>query len=270
MSNELRVNLTKIGPEQAMKILERNKANRPVRDRVVRTYARDMKAGNWRMTGEPIKIDSEGNLLDGQHRLWAIIESQATIPVMVVEGIATEAQKVMDTGAKRTVHDHLHFAGKQNTRVLAATARLGLTEPALGFVDEPVDAPSLTEIEAFIDGHEPAISEAVSRANTYLPDVPIQPSVFAVAWMRMVEVDAEACREFWDAIKNQSTHGEGDARLALSKRLQNAKMQRSRIPQRQLLSLVFRAWNNWRRGVSIRSLSTHVRGEEIAIPTVLR
>lgn len=259
-----------IGPSEATRILERNTANRPVRDRVVRTYARDMKAGRWRQTGEAIKISASGALLDGQHRLWAIIESGATLPLMVVRGVDPEAQQVMDTGAKRSVHDHLHFKGKQNTRVLAAAARLALTEPGAGFVEEAVENPSPAEIEEFIDAHEPGISEAASRSTSYIPDVPMIPSVLAVAWMRMVAIDPDAAREFWDAIKEQRTHGTGDPRLALSKRLHNAKMQRSRIPQRQMLSLVFRSWNAWRRGVSMRSIGTHVRGEEVPIPSVLR
>lgn len=269
-ASSMTVQTEAIGPQEAMRILENNTANRPVRDRVVRTYARDMKARRWRQTGEAIKISASGALLDGQHRLWAIVESGATLPLLVVRGVDPEAQQVMDTGAKRTVHDHLHFKGKQNTRVMAAAARLALIEPGCGFVVEPVDNPSPSEIENFIDQHEPMISEACSRATTLIPDVPMIPSVLAVSWMRMVEIDAEACREFWDAIKEQKTHGIGDPRLALSKRLHSAKAQRSRIPQRQMLSLTFRAWNAWRKGVSLRSLGTHVRGEEVPIPGELR
>lgn len=270
ISSGVTAQIEHVGPVQAVQILERNTANRNVRDRVVRSYARDMASGKWRMTGEAIKIGEDGALLDGQHRLWAIIESGATIDVLVVRGVNVEAQAAMDTGIKRHVYDHLHFNGKSNTRILAAAARLALVEPGAGFVEEAVENPSHGEIAEFIESHEPLIGEASARATYYLPDVQIIPSVFAIAWMRMVEIDADAAREFWDAIKEQRTHGAGDPRLALAKRLMSAKAQRQRLPQRIYLSLVFRAWNAWRKGVSLRSLGTHVRGEEVPIPTVLR
>ena len=41
--------------------------------------ARDMKAGHWRLTHQGIAFDPAGVLIDGQHRLWAIVESDTTL-----------------------------------------------------------------------------------------------------------------------------------------------------------------------------------------------
>lgn len=47
--------------------------------RVVTRYARDMAAGRWVMNGEPLILDPEGNLLDGRHRLAAVIEARVAV-----------------------------------------------------------------------------------------------------------------------------------------------------------------------------------------------
>lgn len=65
----------KITPAIAIKILEMNAANREITWSVVLQYADDMKRGAWREMAAPISFNSIGQLIDGQHRLWAIVES---------------------------------------------------------------------------------------------------------------------------------------------------------------------------------------------------
>jgi predicted nucleic acid-binding Zn ribbon protein len=88
MANALH-NVTEIGqrpaasivyvtPEMAERWLGHNKVNRNLRNRRVDQFARDMRSGRWQLTGEAIKFGKSGNLIDGQHRLWAVIESGCT------------------------------------------------------------------------------------------------------------------------------------------------------------------------------------------------
>lgn len=62
-----------ITPETAKSWLLKNVHNRPLRDGLVTTYATDMANEQWQSNGESIKFSSEGELLDGQHRLAAVI-----------------------------------------------------------------------------------------------------------------------------------------------------------------------------------------------------
>ena len=52
-----------------------NNHNRFIQQQTVHKYARRMMNGKWSVTGETIKFDPEGNMLDGQHRLWAFLET---------------------------------------------------------------------------------------------------------------------------------------------------------------------------------------------------
>lgn len=81
-----RLSFMQVTPEIAKRWLTRNPRNRVARPATVARYARDMAAGKWHLDGSPIRFDATGTLLDGQHRLAAIIESEATIITAVNQG----------------------------------------------------------------------------------------------------------------------------------------------------------------------------------------
>lgn len=104
--NEYRVWIESVTPELAKKILDgdpgRNRRQRPQR---VTRYASDMRAGKWRLTGEPVRLDENGVLLNGQHRMAAIIQSGCTVPLMFVSGISTSTMLVQDCGLPTSADD---------------------------------------------------------------------------------------------------------------------------------------------------------------------
>lgn len=110
-----------ITPEIAARILQANSHNRPVRPSVVKRYAQQMKNGEWRLTGEAIKIASNGALLDGQHRLLACLESQQPFEVYMITGLPPDIFDILDTGTPRRVPDVLHIAGEHSVNLLAAS-----------------------------------------------------------------------------------------------------------------------------------------------------
>jgi hypothetical protein len=97
----------KITPTDATNWLKCNKINRPLRKRHIEFLSDEIKNGNWQLNGQPIVIADNEQILDGQHRLFAIIEAGIPIESMVVYGITPEAFKTIDTGAVRTGADAL-------------------------------------------------------------------------------------------------------------------------------------------------------------------
>ncbi|MDO5681988.1 MAG: hypothetical protein Q4G46_04065 [Propionibacteriaceae bacterium] len=110
-----------VEPEQAQKWLERNIANRTLRPSRVKEYATAMSEGRWLYTADPIRFDSDGKLIDGQHRLMAVVRSGCTVEMHVVRGLSPEAQDKVDTGAIRTAADALKVRGFKHGSQLAAT-----------------------------------------------------------------------------------------------------------------------------------------------------
>lgn len=110
---KLRVTQQFVTPEMAMDWLGANTHNRPVRQNVVEKYARDMKAGDWMLTHQGILFDWNSVLLDGQHRLWAIVESGCTIEMMVTYDADPATQEHIDGGEIRQVRDIMALRGEK-------------------------------------------------------------------------------------------------------------------------------------------------------------
>jgi hypothetical protein len=108
-----------IGPDEAKEILGSNKFNRKVSARRVTRYAMMMTRQKFIFTGESIIINNE-ELLDGAHRLRAIIQAGVILPFVVVRGVDTEAFKYIDSGAGRNMADSLFILSLPNHRLYAA------------------------------------------------------------------------------------------------------------------------------------------------------
>ena len=101
MSNPAPV-LTVIQPDMAAAWLEQNTNNRSINNTRVKRYAADMAEGNWAVTGDSIRFSKSGKLLDGQHRLWACVESAAPFTAYVLKGLPEDSQLYMDQGMPRS------------------------------------------------------------------------------------------------------------------------------------------------------------------------
>jgi len=108
-----------VTPELAFKLLEANTHNRPLVQSRVERYARDMRAGQWRVNGDAVRFDINGILIDGQHRLWAVTESGVTLKMLVVRGLEPEAQDTIDQGKPRSIKEVFHLGGIENSRLVA-------------------------------------------------------------------------------------------------------------------------------------------------------
>ena len=119
------VKVVQMSPARAQAILERcNSHNRACEEPRITQYAGDMARDGWMFTGEAIKLSRDGVLLDGQHRLWAVIQAEVTVPILVITGLDPRAQEVMDQGIPRRLHDALHLRGEPDPNNLAAALRM--------------------------------------------------------------------------------------------------------------------------------------------------
>ena len=75
--------LLTITPSEASKYLANNPANRRLSESEVETLAADMREGRWCITHQGIAIGKTGRLLDGQHRLAAVIKAGVPVQMMV-------------------------------------------------------------------------------------------------------------------------------------------------------------------------------------------
>ena len=113
-----------ITPAEATLWLDtKNSRNRPVSLSTVQRYAQEIKAGRWTMNGQPIIFGKDGQLLNGQHRLKAVVAANKQIETLVVYGIENETFDTIDDGNKRSLADVFFVKGEGNPKLLSSGVR---------------------------------------------------------------------------------------------------------------------------------------------------
>lgn len=138
--------------------------NRKLRINVADKYRRIMERGKWNeLNGETIKFDCDGNLIDGQHRLFAQIKYGKTMWWFVAYNCRRDAFKTIDNGSNRKAPDMLSIKGHENCNVLAAT--LGLASRYKDGTIAKAGRNGLSNQDVYdLVGQEPGIVGSVSVA----------------------------------------------------------------------------------------------------------
>jgi hypothetical protein len=177
-----------ITPDRAVELLERNTINRPLRQHYIEGLADMMRRGEWGKTHEGIAVDEAGNILDGQHRLWAIVESGVTLAMLVSYGQSRGTRLFIDSGLRRTLHDAITLVGSTHVaagHVATATAmRLGLN------LNTNVGRMSRDQMLAYVQRHWEALDFSFSqlqRRRTRGVSTATLCAVVSRAWYRGVD-----------------------------------------------------------------------------------
>jgi len=124
MTNQMHQNKYKqvlVTPELAAEWLQRNPNNRDFKDNIAKNYAQLMTRGEFSQSSPiPISFDEKNNLLDGQHRLQAVIISGKSVCMTIAENVPAENFKIIDRGTKRTPGDIFKMSGIENSKICAA------------------------------------------------------------------------------------------------------------------------------------------------------
>ena len=80
--------IARISPSDAKQLLQHNEDNRQPSDSIVNKYKNDMNNGVWQDSASQIQISKHGKLLNGQHRLRAIVESNTSQILTITEGLS--------------------------------------------------------------------------------------------------------------------------------------------------------------------------------------
>lgn len=151
MQTEIVSYVAEINPLLAEQWLKTSKGNRQLNRARLTEYIESMKSGLWRVTDQGIGFDAEGRLINGHHRLTAIIASGVTIKSLVVMGLAQDAARFIDIGAGRTPGHVLGMVyGIPSPKNVAAVARIWC---------------ALADNRAITSKREPEIWAALYRLN---------------------------------------------------------------------------------------------------------
>lgn len=259
-----------ITPAIAEYYLAKTKINRTVRSSGVDAYARDMANGDWITTGESIQFDWFDQLIDGQHRLLAIIKSGKSIELLVVRGLDPRAQKRIDSGIVRAFADQLKMAGvAESLSVASALRRIHLYEVMAERVDFNTGKVTHAELEEVFERH-PSVPEIASRLKNVASrtGVPLSQLTF-INWL-LHEHNPEKTEEFFDLFLHGANMDLDHPVLVLRDRI---RRERDQYAQREFqiraFWLTIQAWNHWRSGRKVTRLQLPSKISAESFPGIL-
>lgn len=247
--DEFRSEIVVITPDDAKQILaSRNTHNRKFRDRAVDDYARDMAAGAWKQNGEAIKFASDGSLLDGQHRLAAIAKAGVSVPMLVVTGLAPEAQETMDSGRRRTTGDAFVLRGETYAALLAAVLRRVWMWENGDYKFSGNATPTTAECAALLKEHPELRRSAEIAARVHCTFRYLPQSALGTAHYLFSRISTEDAVWFFARVADGAELPVNHPVLTLRTRVMTDRAGNKRIPDTRYMAYLIRAWNAYRDG----------------------
>lgn len=248
------IEIVEISPELAHELLGYNTHNRRARARVVSAYAADMRAGAWQWNGESIKFAQDGTLLDGQHRLLAIIEADITVTMLVVRGLPNETQDTVDGGAKRKFSDVLQLRGETHYTTLAALARrVALWEAGVRKGGSNV-APTNAQLLQIIEKH-PELRQASQVGDHVASRCGLPGSICSFGYWLFSQLDDADAVFFFDRLHDGQNLQKGDPIYELRRVVEASRSVRGERSATFLTAIMIKAWNAYRDGRQISLLT---------------
>lgn len=113
-----------VSPSLAREWLDKNIRNRPINENHVLQLKRRMDNGEWVLNGQPIVFGSDGSLLNGQHRLNAVVKHGNGVLFDVRFGVKPSTFDTMDDMNARSASDVIALSGSKYHVALASAIKL--------------------------------------------------------------------------------------------------------------------------------------------------
>jgi hypothetical protein len=252
------VKIEPVTPTMADKWLGTQERNRHLRDSRVEFFVALIERGEWKLTNDALSFDSDGRLINGQHRLTALVVCEATLPFVVLRGLPPEVQDIMDTGLARKMADALKLRGENYVTSLAAGLRW---EHRLRYIENGGEAvhyrdgsqrSTITVLLGIFEEDPGGWREGAATLQAISAEIRVRPGVGIAIWRRLHAIDSDEAEAFYAGLVSGAGLPEGSPILALRKQLGKSHAKGwGKMPDYREGALILKAWNLWREGQSV-------------------
>ena len=256
----MRIEIERVTPEKARLWLEGQRDNRSIRWPQVRQWASDMRRGEFPAIAQPIMFDAENRLIDGQHRLLAVIEAGVSVDLFVARGVPLEHRRYIDSGVTRSAGDvlRMEYGVPNRNHVTAVSALVMQSERHPDKVWVYTLRPSKQEIVNDVIKHQDEYVRAVqlgqAATNTTPSGLWLTRTGYATLSV-LVERHSQVAN-LWDEFHEGVSTGigllRGDPRLAL----RSSSTDKRRYTTQWSLLACIKAWNAWTSSDSLQKIYT--------------
>lgn len=238
-----------VTPDMATQWLALNTHNRRLSKATVARYARDMQAGAWSFTADPIRFNGKGALVDGQHRLHACVSAGVPFETLVVRGLPMELQEKLDQGKNRSIADHLTLREFGSAVRLAATARqlTAIRDMVQGEPGQRTWAkPTNAELMALIERHPNLVDSVDAVGNSVIGAHPSLISAIHYVGAHILK-DRDTADSFVGVFATGEPTFDGDPAHLWRERVIAQETKKARLRRTSLRIGTIHAWNMFRR-----------------------
>jgi hypothetical protein len=247
-----------VTPELAASWLARRHVNpRSLKHLKIEAFARQMRQGHWRAeVCPPLLRNGKGEVVDGQHRLLAVIQSGCTVPFHVRDGVPDDAVIHVDTGTSRSFADVLKMEeGLKNHNAVAAVVakaeaweRVGANRARLFWGTR--GTATHEEKLAFFRAHADRLIHAVTLGDRAAKATGMGRSIVSFAMWLFMNIDVEDAEYFAERVVDCADLPDGHPILALRRATvgRSRASTDARTPDVVQLAYLIKAWNAFRRG----------------------
>lgn len=262
-SGDISYSVMTITPALAKQWLGENTHNRHLNEKHVATLAGAIKRGEWELNGAAITRAKDGTLIDGQHRLHAVVKADKAIKSFVGLNMPMSTQETVDAGKKRTFGHVLQLRGYTHADQLASATRAlyvyraikrfdtqGLTGRMSNENQKVVTAPTNQQLlNLLIRNNGLQESVHVTHACRKLGPVKLPAGAAAFHYVVSERFDSDIATEFLEKVCDLNYGGKQDPMVELRKRLLSGQATGSRPMHARLkMALMVKAFNLWMLG----------------------
>jgi hypothetical protein len=269
-NNDMKIEKRIISPQVANYLLTYNTNNRKPRESIVARYAKEMKEGRWKEdTGELVKISKSGVLLDGQHRLLAVVKSGCSIAFHVSFEMKDEIFEVIDQGSKRNATDIFLIEGCQYSTMIPSMIQTYclLKNGKVGQRGTQLDnkhSPSKL-LEIYNQDVESWNDVAKKSHNWYQQfSKIIQPSTIGAFYALFKDIDNVQALDFMEQLC-KGTRINNDTIHWLRKKLTDDKISSFKMQTSYKNAIIIKTWNNFRKNISTSRVNYNLEKEKFPL-----
>lgn len=249
------ISVAEIGPDEAKELLTFNTRNRNLRLRHLAKLADDMRNGEWRDGGSLLFAGTGEDrvLIDGQHRLHAVVMADVKLNFIIAEGLDLNDQQAVDTGIRRTLADVLKFQGEVNCTDLAAS--LSWLHRYLNGSMKSNLTPTVAQALELFRNHS-ALRDCYAVPRHAAKVLGISRALCGTMFYLQLQIDSEDATAFWEQLGSGSVTGDHERHplRALRRQLESNHANARKMDLVAVAALLIKGWNMWREGREVTLL----------------
>ena len=266
----MKIEEIEITPEVALGFLQLNSRNRARNDKHIMFLADQMATGKWVSNGEPYQFSSNNELLNGQHRLFAIIKSNTTQHGVIETEIDGDVFGTYDTGKKRTAGDVFHVNGVESSVALASMVRayMALNMGILGSsnIGSANTKTSIVDIYNKYSEKPDLFGDILHKANMYCRKLRILKPSEVGSYMAYLVLDKGHTSGKVESFFKQLCFSEGVENTTINiirDKLINSGLTGFKMTSKHRRALITKTWNAYIRGREVKVLTFNENKEEL-------